>query len=236
MSLAPVLTPYTDPSAAARTGRQNSVKAWLDTQAATAARRERRVRRVRPARPARLQPPHRPRRHRRPGGHARSRCRDQHHHGNAVTGLREQGYSWAEIGLRLQSPARLPSNAGAARDPPAATAALTPNLTAREWGRLPTTRAKPSPGATSAPGNGSSPRRVPAPTPSGSTATSRPSTAPRANSPPSTTHPASLEACCTWRVATAANRSAWPALRCTSATPASSSAPVCPVARASRKP
>ena len=43
-----------------------------------------------------------------------------------MTGLRERGYSWAEIGRGSASPARLPSNAGAAMTHTAATAALTP--------------------------------------------------------------------------------------------------------------
>ena len=71
-------------------------------------------------------------------------------------------------------------------------------------------------------GNASSPTPAPARTPSGCKAASTPSTWPPARPPRSTTA-LDRAGCCTSRAATAANRSARPALRSTSATPASSS-------------
>ena len=71
---------------------------------------------------------------------------------------------------------------------------------------------------------------------SGCAAASTPSTWPPANSPPSTTPPPSTGECCTSPAATAARRSARPARPSTSATPASSSARAWPAARASPRP
>ena len=79
-------------------------------------------------------------------------------------------------------------------------------------------------------GNASSP---PAPTRSGCAAASTPSTWPPANSPRSTTPPPSTGECCTSHAATAARPSARPARPSTSATPVSSSARAWPEARAS---
>jgi hypothetical protein len=63
--------------------------------------RERRLRRVRPPHPDRLRPPHRRRRHRLPvPAHRPGRDIDTAI-GQAVTGLRAFGYSWADIGARL---------------------------------------------------------------------------------------------------------------------------------------
>ena len=101
MSLAPVLTPYTDPSPAAHTGRQNSVKAHL-----TPKRPRRRVendeyaaftRRVLRAYSRRIA-----------AGDidaladmADLAAEIDTAMSHAVTGLRARGYSWAEIGTRL---------------------------------------------------------------------------------------------------------------------------------------
>jgi hypothetical protein len=101
MSLAPVLTPYTDSSPAARTGRQNSVKRGL-----TPKRPRRRVENDEYAAFARRVLRAYSRRIAQGDIDALEDMRDLAAEINttmaeAVAGLRERGYSWAEIGLRL---------------------------------------------------------------------------------------------------------------------------------------
>ena len=101
MSLAHALTYPYDRTPGTGPDQAGQCQGAVDTQAAAATCRERRVRRVRPARPARLQPPHR-----RGDIDALADMADLAAEidtamGHAVTGLREQGYSWADIGIRL---------------------------------------------------------------------------------------------------------------------------------------
>ena len=155
--------------------------------------------------------------------------------GQAVTGLRGFGYSWADIGTRLGITRQAAQQRWGSRHDHRRDRRSQPRTfdRARGWGRPPTTPPKPSPGPTSASGNASSPPPACAPTPSAWLAGSRPSTGPRARSPRSTTPPANPGACCTSRAATAAKPSARPARPSTSATPGSSSARAWPAARAS---
>jgi hypothetical protein len=101
MSLSPVLTPYTGPSPAARAGRQNSVKRGL-----TAKRPRRRVENDEYAAFARRVLRAYSRRIAHGDIDALADMADLASEinttmGDAVTGLRERGYSWAEIGIRL---------------------------------------------------------------------------------------------------------------------------------------